>query len=770
MSFDPITEKIAHFIGAFQIIEEQARLRAEYDEFRALQASEDRAEALELLSSSITHSHKLKDFSPDLQWKPLLIGSAAPDLPGVAPTVPPADIVEPGAPLAYQQPALVPAEGFNGTADSSMIFFLPLPSSVATVTFQKATLFDNDIFGDIAGHGFESIAPLTSLLEYLAQMADYLSPLNIDVSVLDADLFDLVADIQAAADSIAEQPTDGVEVSLLRGEDTDGIHLNGEEIAELPEWEDILPAYHANRLAEDKNGQDDETVKGGAGTEFDREVQDTAESHFKVDDGHQIVAGANVLTNAASITSSWLDASVFAVGGDVLRFDAISQVNVLIDHDSAVHGLGFDGDGTGPNKALNAASLSTQTVQEAMAAADDDPETSEDDAPASPEEPADHSASSEAAGPSPQHWVVERLEGDVVQMNWVKQYTFSTDFDQAAITIQGASSFIGLGENQISNHLSTFQLGYNYDLIVVAGDMIDVNLIDQRNVVLDGDKVKSQDDGPRPSVSSEQTGAATRGEAQSAEDVIGLSSQAASPVSASVEDDDDADDPRVEQAEAEDLDADAPVDEPVYDDKPVHPSGDNLLYNEATIEKAGFDKDAEIKQNFEDAIAAFSSGSDDVDAEVLEDPLFNGTELLRVLYVDGDFKSVNALEQTNILGDADQVHLAVDEFAAALQQEIELVAGSNIAANFAAIRDNGLDSEVMAQGETYSDALIHQANLIDTDPAPPGATIADLATEAVAFLADDIVDQNLGEEILAQTASMVADVPQAADIMQELVV
>lgn len=779
MLLDPVTEKIAHFIGAFHLIEEQARLRAEYDEFRALQASNDRAEAIELFNSTIKHSHKLKDFSPDLQWKPILSGSAAPDFPAIPPQLPPIDAIETGAPLPYVQPALISGEGAPGVADITLTFFLPLPSSVATVTFQKATLFDNDIFGDIADLGFQDITPLTPLVEHLATVADYLSPLDIDITILDANLFDLWADIQAAGDTLATQPANGVELSVIQGNDAQGVYLNGEGAEEFPEWEDIIPAYHANALAKAESEADEADSREVSGSDFDRDVQDATDSPFKVEDGHQVVAGANVLTNAATITSSWLDASVFAVGGNVLRFDAISQVNILIDHASGAHGLAAGGGGPAPNQALNAASLSTQTVQEAKAAAEaEDADETDEDTAETPEAPAEDVL---PAGASPQHWVVERLEGDVVQMNWVKQYTFSTDFDQAAITFQGASSFIGLGENLISNTLSTFQLGYNYDLILVGGDLIDVNLINQQNVVLDSDVVRSETQGHASPLAGQfhtgTDGAATHGDAQSASETAGLQPSHDAPTDPAPQDNDDVDDPKVDQVDAEaegpqpdQQDEDAPTDEPIFEEKPVHPTGDNLLYNKATIETVGFDKDAEIKQNFEDAIEAFSSGSDDLDAELIEDPLFNGTELLRVLYVDGDFKSVNAVDQTNILGDADQVHLAVDEFAAALQQEIQLVTGSNIAANFAAIRDNGIDSSVMAQGETYSDALIHQANLIDTGAAPPGASISDLATEAVAFLADDIVDQTLAEEIQSQTASMIANVPTAADIMQDLVV
>jgi hypothetical protein len=59
--------------------------------------------------------------------------------------------------------------------------------------------------------------------------------------------------------------------------------------------------------------------------------------------------------------------------------------------------------------------------------------------------------------------------------------------------------------------------------------------------------------------------------------------------------------------------------------------------------------------------------------------------------------------------------------------------------NAARIHDIGLDSEVMVGGDAYSDALIYQARLMDPDAPPTGVGLVPLASEAVAFLADDML-------------------------------
>ena len=166
---------------------------------------------------------------------------------------------------------------------------------------------------------------------------------------------------------------------------------------------------------------------------------------------------------------------------------------------------------------------------------------------------------------------------------------------------------------------------------------------------------------------------------------------------------------------------------------------DNLQLNSATIEKTGKDTVTELKDSFKSALEAEATERKDLARDVVEDELFEGIAALRALKVEKDLIKLNVLEQYNYLGDSDQVQLALDDFVMETGAPVTFTTGSNAQLNSAKIKDIGLDSTVMAGGETYSDALIYQAELIDPDAAPTGVNLSALTSEAVAFLADDMI-------------------------------
>lgn len=808
MSLDPITEKIAHFIGSFNMLDEQARMRAEYEEFRALRAAEEEAARLELATAHGKQSFKLKDYDPELKYKVPPQVLVSPERNADTDLLP-LDLAPENALIpTYNEAAQFPILGSEQGGAVSLNFNLPLPAAVVAVTYQVIKLFDNDIFGEVAAYGVLPIAQLAQALEQLGALAEDLSLISFEQISINADWFDIVADVSQSAADVVPGSDGLMSVALFQGDAAQAMYVNGVEVESLPEWKDIVPAYHTERIAQAE--EDAEAEERAAQTnephDFDRDFEEDAPNPFKVDSGHEVVAGANTLINTVAISSSWLDAPVFAVSGDVLRFDAISQVNILVENDLSFGEKVLDGTAS---KTINAASIDAMTREEARVAAaaeaeDADPsdiENIEDDV--------------RAESGSPANWVVVRHEGDIDQINWVKQYTFSTDMDQAVLSFSGAATFLGLGENAITNSFATQQFGFGYDLIVVGGDMIDVSFVNQHNVVLDSDTFAAKSPVTASSAGAAQSnglhqaalaqGVASTGAAEGPAHPVNFdvamhpTGSLSTPTPAETMDiaaQGSADGPghrdpqglteasthtapgesmaqlSAQGLESENSDDPGPppdVGEPAAETKGSS-SADNLLYNKASIEKIGVDVDAEVTQNFADAISALSEGAEDVSEAVVEDDLFNGTELLRVLYIDGDFTTVNALDQTNILGDSDQVHIARDDFAAALQDEITVTTGSNIAANFAAIRDNGVDSTVMAQGDTYSDALIHQANLVETDAMPTDAmSISALANEAVAFLAEDLIDPDLAEDIVANTNNMIADtMSQQTDGMETI--
>lgn len=120
------------------------------------------------------------------------------------------------------------------------------------------------------------------------------------------------------------------------------------------------------------------------------------------------------------------------------------------------------------------------------------------------------------------------------------------------------------------------------------------------------------------------------------------------------------------------------------------------------------------------------------------------------------------MRQTNVLGDADQIEVYRDDLLQA-GGEISVVTGSNLLVNAAVIAEFGVDATIYSGGEHYSDALLHQAELVAThDPLmptpPPG-----LASEAVLFLAEGMLGDDAGDGDFVPIGTN-ADVP--ADIMQ----
>jgi hypothetical protein len=82
---------------------------------------------------------------------------------------------------------------------------------------------------------------------------------------------------------------------------------------------------------------------------------------------------------------------------------------------------------------------------------------------------------------------------------------------------------------------------------------------------------------------------------------------------------------------------------------------------------------------------------------------------------------------------------------------VTITTGSNAVINIASILEYGLDSIVMVGGEVYDDVLLHQASLIDPDADALGVAHTPLANEAVAFLADDMLEDAPVEDAIFAT-------------------
>ena len=173
--------------------------------------------------------------------------------------------------------------------------------------------------------------------------------------------------------------------------------------------------------------------------------------------------------------------------------------------------------------------------------------------------------------------------------------------------------------------------------------------------------------------------------------------------------------------------------------------GANLLMNSAEILHGGLDLMRDLPQAFAEGLADLAGGGTGLSAAVARDPVMAGHDYLSVLYIAGDLIEQNIIRQFSYLADADQIALAETEaLAAAMTAGLQIDTGQNAMLNAARINDLGIASTVMTAGQVYSDALIHQAGLIDgVAPGSDGLALpvtalpVALANEALAFLMPD---------------------------------
>lgn len=569
--------------------------------------------------------------------------------------------------------------------------------------------------------------------------------------------------------------------------------------------------------------------------------------------------------NEATIYSTWLDAKMFVVGGKYVKLDAISQTNVIVETDSAPAGVaapkgGIGEPGAGPSEAHNLAQVETisrkeydkQKAEEAAAkeaekaaakagdgdtdppaaGTDGEPLLSSDAAPADDVPMAgDDSTASDAttddagsdtgadigADPAPApsvppmsfptNWAMTTIDGDLIQYNWSQQFNFVSDADTVMFGFTGSNTTLGTGENLSINDLFAWELGFQFDLIIVGGDMIDVTLVKQTNVLLDSDKFEvvhapiapagtAMAAAPQAAAAqdaSETATAAVEQTAAAAVNVAGQPGQDATIALVSANDDE----PVADMAQSDAPPPAAPEDlvpitasgpesthqstqaapQPAPALSPAPAAGiktsmaDNMLVNQAKITTVGQDVVQELDATAASLLDDFAAHKANVSADLMARQEFSGTDLLKVLHITKDFKTVNMVEQTNVLGDKDHLTLALDEFAAGLKEEMEVTMGSNALANLALVKDTGIDSTVMARGEVYSDALLHQAELVMPDmPDMPdlAAAQAALATEAVAFLSDDMIVKPAMEAMKADMHAQMDMTLPSSDIMQTM--
>jgi hypothetical protein len=178
-------------------------------------------------------------------------------------------------------------------------------------------------------------------------------------------------------------------------------------------------------------------------------------------------------------------------------------------------------------------------------------------------------------------------------------------------------------------------------------------------------------------------------------------------------------------------------------------TGGNLLWNKATILNVGdADRFEALPAQYRTLIDKIGAGDESALKAALSDSAFLGLEGLRVLYVSGGIYDLQLISQTNILGDADELALAMEQALARPDADWTITTGSNALVNVAGILDVDAGAKTYVGKGQFSDEFLVQTEIIKVDPLPAGEDADALVSEAVAFLADDIVDADPGDPSL----------------------
>lgn len=250
-----------------------------------------------------------------------------------------------------------------------------------------------------------------------------------------------------------ELPVDSNGNFALSADSIEGIYVNGERVAEAPVLADFMPDRGlAQPVAE---------LEGSAGP--------LEEQDGKSGNSVYVEAGANIVANIVSIVETGVIAPVTAVMGSYHQIDVISQSYAYADNDRLDRVLSENSaESTSCTVAMNIANFGRDEYHSSSSGGDGD-----------------------AAQSSifPNAWRVSTIEGDVSFVHWVEQYNFVNDNDTITVTTSGVQTTALTGGNVVVNIASFLGLGDQYDLVIVGGKVLDVNMITQVAVFYDNDHI-----------------------------------------------------------------------------------------------------------------------------------------------------------------------------------------------------------------------------------------------------------------------------------------
>jgi hypothetical protein len=465
MHIDKISDMIAHFIGLFDTVIEDARLRTNYSEGPA-RSDPDRLpddEAAKLLDKN--YDVPLQDYDPGVKYsagyydfdyiRPHFARAVEYDMQQLANAIP-VDI----SAAHFRFPGRLSFE------EEYELVVHPGPGSVIAHVAQVNILQDDDYLNMTDGpYVWRDTSFVTERTVEFYNEAAIFTPFSVFQRT---DSYDALQALAKSAHDYIDHARENDVTSLgtgadqdfvLAGNDIDGIYINGSIASEKPMLDDYMPDRGIAKPAEEPEKSDVSLHEDSpAGNSLD------------------VAAGANVVANIATLVNTGVMTSVTAVMGDYHQIDAITQAYIYSDRDE-IDSVFTHSEDQAATVAFNIASFERTIYPGAENAAADSQETG-------------------APPIFPTAWRVSVLEGDVSFVHWIEQYQFVSDNDTMTITTSGATVSLLTGGNAALNIANFLGIGMQYDLIIVGGNVLDMNLISQISVLYDNDWARANPDAP----------------------------------------------------------------------------------------------------------------------------------------------------------------------------------------------------------------------------------------------------------------------------------
>ena len=458
MQVEKTSAIIAHFIGYFDALTDEARLRFHHNDGRVHDSPALPEEHHELTGPNFASNLTLEDYEPDVKYRALPDDLTAPPLRAAAgPSLPrrhdEADDDFSGSPRGRRDDAPGTQE-----ADERLTVYVGPGSTISHMT--QVNLLQDDDHLDMTGDHYVRLDfgfTVDRVAEY-ADSASVYTPFS-DFHRTDSyeGLTAIADDVREYAHTLSENGTtdfnDDAAVDFVKvGEEIEGVYINGELVEAPPKLDDFLPD------------------RGLAATPVEPEPTDGPLSEVDAaTDVLTVEAGANLVANIAAFTDTGIISPVMSVMGDYHQIDVITQAWAYSDDDTVDPVFATSTEKEAGTVAMNIASFNRDSF-------------------VTPDQDAGETTSG-TAPVFPQYWHVSEIQGDVCFVKWIEQYSFVTDNDRLVVTTTGTETTVLTGGNTAIDFASFLGIAKAYDLVIVGGDVLDMNIISQLAVLYDNDWV-----------------------------------------------------------------------------------------------------------------------------------------------------------------------------------------------------------------------------------------------------------------------------------------